>query len=151
MNRSSVFLKCYQETGSIARASEAAGICRDQHYRRLRKDKKYAAAFAEATEVAIGVLEEEALRRAVYGVEEPVVFKGKFTYDKVKGKDGRMKRSDQPLAIRKYSDSLLQFLLRGARPERYRERYEHTGPAGGPIESKLEVVFVDATTATREG
>jgi hypothetical protein len=143
MNRSTAFLRAYEATGSISKAAEAAGIDRTQHYRRLKQDKNYAQAFAESTELAINVLEEEALRRAVYGVDEPVVFKGRFSYDKVRGKDGRLKRSSEPLAIRKYSDSLLQFLLRGARPEKYRERYEHTGPAGGPIENKLEVVFVE--------
>lgn len=31
------------------------------------------------------------------------------------------------------SDVLLIFLLKGARPEKYRERYEHIGKEGGPI------------------
>ena len=36
--------------------------------------------------------------------------------------------------IRKFSDTLLIFLLKGARPETYRERHEHTGKHGGPIQ-----------------
>lgn len=32
------------------------------------------------------------------------------------------------------SDTLLIFLLKGAKPETYKERYEHSGPGGGPIQ-----------------
>lgn len=31
------------------------------------------------------------------------------------------------------SDTLMIFLLRAHRPEKYRERFEHSGPGGGPI------------------
>lgn len=34
----------------------------------------------------------------------------------------------------KTSDTLLIFLLKGRKPEVYRERFEHTGPGGGPIQ-----------------
>lgn len=50
------------------------------------------------------------------GVDEPVYYQGRSV--------GRVKR---------YSDVLLIFLLKGIRPDVYRERYEHTGADGGPI------------------
>jgi hypothetical protein len=28
---------------------------------------------------------------------------------------------------------MLIFMLKGAKPEKYRERFEHSGPSGGPI------------------
>ena len=37
------------------------------------------------------------------------------------------------------SDTLLIFLLKGARPDRYRERHEHTGPKGGPFEFTIDI------------
>ena len=37
------------------------------------------------------------------------------------------------------SDTLLIFLLKGRRPNKYRERIEHTGKDGGPIETKSEI------------
>lgn len=37
------------------------------------------------------------------------------------------------------SDTLLIFLLKGALPEKYRERYEHTGPKGGPFEFTIDI------------
>jgi hypothetical protein len=33
--------------------------------------------------------------------------------------------------IQEYSDTLLIFLLKGLRPEKYRERFEHSGPGKG--------------------
>src|SRR5262245_35751476 len=40
-----------------------------------------------------------------------------------------------PLTVKKYSDSLLMFLLKAHRPDKFRERQsiEHTGKDGGPI------------------
>jgi hypothetical protein len=39
--------------------------------------------------------------------------------------------------VQKYSDTLLIFLMKGVRPEKYRERFGHeiTGKDGGPIET----------------
>ena len=68
-------------------------------------------------------LEAEAKRRAVEGVEEPVFYQGK-----------------QCGVIKRYSDALLMFLLKGAMPDKYKERTstELTG-AGG---KDLRVEFV---------
>ena len=111
-NRTRAFLAAYLETGSITRAAEAAGIQRQQHYRRLKEDPQYAAAFEEAREQFGDALEEEAIRRAREGVEEPVYYQGVVCG-----------------GIQRYSDGLMQFLLRGVKPEKYRERKEiqHTG------------------------
>jgi hypothetical protein len=38
------------------------------------------------------------------------------------------------VAVEGASDTLLIFLLKGARPDVYKERYEHTGKDGGPIQ-----------------
>ena len=125
MNRSGIFLRCYRETGSVTKACQAADIDRSIHYRRLKADPKYAQAFAEAQECAVAVLEDECIRRAT-GVDEPVVYQGEFSYPLVRDAKGKIQRSLTPLTVRKYSDSLLMFLLRGAKPERYRERFDHT-------------------------
>lgn len=45
------------------------------------------------------------------------------------------------------SDTLLIFLLKGLRPEVYRERYEHTGKDGGAIQTE---VFVNAKASLLE-
>ena len=43
---------------------------------------------------------------------------------------------------KKGSDVLLIFLLKGARPEKYRERHEIAGKNGRPIPEKIVVEFV---------
>ena len=57
------------------------------------------------------ILEAEAHRRAVEGVEEPVGW--------YRGKPGG--------TVRRYSDNLLMFLLKGVLPERYKDRMEVAG------------------------
>ncbi len=45
--------------------------------------------------------------------------------------------------VRRYSDTLLIFLLKGHRPERFHEQVRHTGEQGGPIEVKVTEVVVE--------
>jgi len=99
------------ETGNVRSACEVARVGRSSHYRWLAKDPGYREAFDVAKECAADLLESEAYRRAVHGVEEPVGW--------YKGKPGGV--------VRKYSDVLLIFLLKGLRPEKYRERVELRG------------------------
>ncbi len=98
--------------GTITHAATKAGINRKTHYNWLESDPEYAARFKEADEEATDNLEREARRRAVEGVDEPVFYQGDIVGH-----------------IRKMSDTLLIFLLKGAKPEKYRERFEHTGRA----------------------
>lgn len=163
VNRSHIFLKAYAETGSITRASQAAQINRSMHYRRMEQDPAYKAAFQVAHEIAVAVLEDEAIRRAVEGVEEPVVYKGEFTFLPKVDEEGVLVLDAEgnpikgkPLVIRKYSDQLLQFLLRGAKPEKYRERFQHDGTINhrhkfeGQLEDLLAVFRMLTTTEEDE-
>lgn len=103
------FLAAFRKCGNITAAAEKAGLAdRRQHYRWLKSDPRYRAAFAEVEAEAVDALELEARRRAQIGWDEPVYQGGK-----------------QVGSIRRYSDTLLIFLLKGARPEKYRERHEH--------------------------
>lgn len=104
------FLAAYAETGTVSCAAKAAGIDRRNHGVWLT-DPVYKRAFQSAVEEAADNLEREARRRAVEGVEEPTGW--------YKGSPGGF--------VRKYSDVLLIFLLKGARPEKYKDRVEQTG------------------------
>lgn len=111
-------LAALSASGNVRLAAESAGIHRSMHYTWLRHDERYAEAVTAAMEEAADRLEEEARRRAVEGVEEPVYQGGKRVG-----------------TIRRYSDTLLIFLLKGARPAKYRSRssIELAGPNGGAI------------------
>lgn len=112
------FLDSLVATLNVAGAARAAGVSRARAYAARAEDPGFASAWDDAVEEALDRAEGEVYRRGVEGVDEPVYFKGK------------------PCGvIRKYSDAMLVFLLRGRRRELYgdRVRQEHTGPGDGPI------------------
>lgn len=111
------FLLAYAQLGTITHAARAAQIARRTHYDWLEEvdeegkpteqAERYRAALDDAHQQGCENLEREAIRRAVDGVDEPVYQKG-----------------ERVGTIRKYSDVLLIFMLKGAKPEKYRERFE---------------------------
>lgn len=114
--RQDAFLKEYKLCATITHAAEIALISRRTHYVWIEKDPTYAERFEEAKVEATDALVSEARRRAIQGVEEPILYKGEVVK-----------------IIKKYSDTLLIFLLKGALPEVYRERHELTGGGGAPL------------------
>lgn len=113
------FLAAYARCGNLSEAARQAGVSRLSHYDWLARDERYAEVFAQAEEIAGDYLEAVARHRATRGWLEPVYYQGK--------KVG---------SVRRFSDTLLIFLIKGARPEKYRENatIRHTGPAGGAIQ-----------------
>ena len=77
----------------------------------------YREAFEEAQEMACDAFEYEARRRAIEGVKRFKFHNGKPIIDPETG---------QPYFEYEYSDTLLIFLLKGAMPEKYRERFERS-------------------------
>ena len=107
------FLIAFSQVGTVLHAAKIAEIDRKQHSRWLKDDPEYAARFAQAEIEAIEHLEREARRRAMEGTDEPIYWRG----EKID-------------TVKKYSDVLLIFLLKAARPERYRERVDLTHTVG---------------------
>jgi hypothetical protein len=105
------FLKSLAETGNVTAAVAAAGTSRTRVYELRKVDPAFAARWEEAEDMAADALEAEARRRAVEGIQEPLVSAGKLVRDD----DG------QPIAVQRYSDHLLLALLKAHRPPR-RER-----------------------------
>lgn len=105
--------------GNVTRACEAVDVCRMTAYRWRQEDPEFADEWDRARSIGIDALEDEALRRAFEGVDVPITYRGEVT--------GTM---------REYSDTLAIFLLKGAKPEKYRERVstELTGANGGPVQ-----------------
>jgi hypothetical protein len=113
------FLRAVADTGSVTAAVAVAGTSRSRVYELRRSDSEFAAAWDEAEEIAADRLEDEARRRAVEGVPEPLVSGGKIVRDD----DG------QPITIRRHSDPLLLALLRAHRPPRRERSVRFTLPA----------------------
>lgn len=117
--RQDVFLKAYRECGNVRKATEIAKIGRSFHYHWMERDPKYRERFELVVDDAADKLESEAWRRAHDGVKKPVYQQGVCVG-----------------YIQEYSDTLLIFLLKGLRPEKFRERQEihqkteHSGIVG---------------------
>ena len=122
------FLSAFAKLGTVGRAAKLARIDRHTHANWLKEEGEqgdlYRQAFADAMDEAGDIMEAEARRRAVDGVEKPVF--GSLGQGQGSGEIGR---------VQEYSDTLLIFLLKGARPEKFRDRYgvEIGGPGGQPI------------------
>lgn len=136
------FLTAFERLGNISRAADAAEISRGTHYDWMEKDPAYRAGFEKAHRRASDLLEEEARRRAVEGWEEPIVYKGGISgrWSMPDGSDpydpatGRRKPDAvfEPLTIRKYSDTLLIFLMKGNNPDKFGDKLRHSGVVGMP-------------------
>ena len=110
------FISALEKTGVVGLAARAAGVSRQTVYTHIKKDEDFAAEFDRAVEDSADRLEAEAVRRAVEGVEEPVF--GKL--------EGANAGTGEVGTIRRYSDTLLIFMLKGRKPDVFRERVDHT-------------------------
>ena len=112
------FLAELARRGIVKDACRAAGIGRKTAYRRKSDDAVFAEAWKDALEDSADVMEREAFRRAVEGVERPV-FQG----------------GEKIGVVREYSDSLLTLMLKANRPNKYRERAES-------LNLNLDVIYI---------
>jgi hypothetical protein len=142
------FLRHLAAGGNVRVAAKAVGFAVQSLYDHRHRDPAFAAAWEEAVEAAMDtVLEPEAVRRAVEGVEKPVYHQGQ-----------------QVGTVREYSDTLLIFLLKGGKPDKYKDRREvfHRGTiallekleqiaAMSPDELEAFLAEVEAHLHQREG
>lgn len=122
-----LFLEALAEYGNVSAAARHAGVSRNFVYSQRGTDEQFQAAWDDALKIGTEGLEDEARRRAFRGVEreQPHFYQGQLIHT---------------TEITEYSDSLLTFLLRAHKPEKYREtvRQEHTGPNGDAIVLRFE-------------
>jgi len=123
------FLVAVSQLGNIVQAVAAAEISRGCHYAWMRSDPEYARAFENAMLLSCDVLETEAHRRAVEGVEEPVFHLGKAVS-----------------SVRRYSDTLLIFLLKNRNKRVFGDKVAVEQNHSGSVTVKVELVGVTSWT-----
>ena len=93
-----------------------------------RRSEDFAAQWDEALEEGSDLLEAEARRRAVTGVDKPVYYKGEVVG-----------------SITQYSDRLLMFLLRAHRPQKFRDggKVKQTGATDVGVDEDIEKAILE--------
>ena len=118
------FLEALADGGNVRKAARRIRRSPTTCYARRKRDAAFAEAWDGAMAVAMEtVLEPEAIRRAVDGVAKPVYHEGQVVG-----------------TVKAYSDTLLIFLLKGWKPEKYKDRRDvfHRGTVA--LWHKLEQV-----------
>jgi hypothetical protein len=116
IKRMAVFLAAISRRPVLRFACAAAGIGRGAALSWKKKYPIFSELWDQAQNHGIDQLEEEAWRRGHDGYDKPVIYQGEITD-----------------TYKEYSDRCLEIMLRGCRPEKFKERSEISGPGGGPI------------------
>lgn len=111
-----LFLEHLAATGNVTESAEVSGYTRRSWYTLKDNDPEFSAAWDEALKQATDALIIEGRRRALVGVDEPVFYQGEVCG-----------------SVRRYSDTLLMFLVKAHRPEYATERKQLTGADGAPL------------------
>lgn len=127
------FIEHIRETGNISAAAKLIDISRTRIYE-LRDeehedyDPEFRAAWDDALAEWLDNAEQELHRRAVQGVPEPVMYKGK-----------------QVKTVQKYSDELLKFFLTAHKPDKYLTRHQMrlADAQGGDLAEAFRAAVLD--------
>lgn len=129
--RQRIFLEAFYEEGTIADACRVTGCTRQAHHGVwMAKNVEtgdfvyplYAQMFNDARAALVELAEGQLWRMGVKGIEEPVFWQGQKTKHK----------------ITKFSVQALDRWLRANCPNKYKERFEHTGADGGPMSMTID-------------
>lgn|SRR5574341_90687 len=114
------FLAALGRKGVVSYACRIARVPRCRAYVLRHADPDFAADWDRELQQALDIMEEEAYRRAIKGCirKKGVYYRGR-------------KIATETMA--EYSDTLLIFLLKGGRPEKFRERFDHTTNLTGSV------------------
>ncbi len=129
------FLSALAQLGIVGYACTAAEIDRKTAYNFRNADETFAADWEQALEDSADLLEQEARRRAEQGVQRLKFHNGAAIMVQALSPEGipLVNDKNEPIMVpyieHEYSDTLTIFLLKGIRPEKYRERADvrHSG------------------------
>jgi len=125
VRRKAQFLVEYRQRLRIDKSAEAVGVDRSTIYEWRKKDEQFCKDMDEVRDLIASALEDEAYRRAVEGIDKPQTVAG------------------QREVVREFSDTLCIFLLKAARPEKYRERYDVRQDATVTHAGKVQIYIPD--------
>lgn len=112
-----LFLEALAQSGNVTSAARIAGWIYPTIAESYRKeDPNFSLAWTDAQRQANDALQAEARRRAIEGVDEPVYYKGEHVG-----------------SITKYSDKLLETLLKAEMPEKFKESVSNDGEERGVL------------------
>lgn len=104
------FIDALSKTGNVSKSAKSARISRKTAYELKNESPEFNERWNEAMETAVDTLELEAWRRAARGTRKPTGW-----YQGIPGG-----------YVQEYSDTLLIFLLKAHRPEKFRENIDLT-------------------------
>ena len=104
--RQGKFLDLLSELGNVSKACGMVPVTRTTVYKHRLEDDAFAAKWKAAEILAADALEDEAWRRAKDGIQKPLQYQGQLTGD----------------VVTEYSDTLLIFLLKGNKQEKFADR-----------------------------
>lgn len=121
MGKKVAFLRAFAMRGIVLDGLEAARISRQLVKYWHDSDEWFETLYQAAMDEAGDRIEAEVYRRAIEGVDEPVIYQGMPTeVEDVKTGQKRI------LTVKKYSDKLAELLLKGNKQEKYRENVKNT-------------------------
>jgi len=116
------FLEALETTCNVTKACRLARVGRRSIYEWRDDDPAFKADWEKSLDRASDLLEEEAVRRAQHGVKKPVFQGGKRVG-----------------YVQEYSDTLMIFLLKGAKPKKYGDRTTLAGDKENPLNLRHQV------------
>ncbi len=118
-------------TGSVTVAAERAQLRRSSLYQRRQDDEEFAERWAQALDLGVERLQDNAMNRAMNGTEKPVWRNGR--------KVG---------TVQQFDNRLLQFLLKAHRPDLYSDR-GHAAASALPFDLVKRMAAAEARLAER--
>jgi hypothetical protein len=114
----------YANAGNLTKTCKQLGMTTTGYYAALIKYPEFHAIMDITKERTVDVLEAEAIRRAVDGVEKGIYYKGELVATEVQ-----------------YSDKLLLEALKARNPDYRTKVTEHQGPGGGPVQAEVHIMI----------
>jgi hypothetical protein len=120
--RQRAFLAGFVVAKGVNGAERLSGVRRWSHYNWMREDPLYCERFELAKTMLADDAEEEILRRALFGADTPVVYRGEIT-----------------AWYKSYSDALMIFALKALKPEVYRAGRRPGLDFAGPCQFEVTI------------